>query len=133
MDTLIIQSYCTGRVMETSGDIALQFKDEGKDVGYFFIDVEDPFAPMPFGVWPFHAKKSRKVFPFKQILDDANIHFIEDVQQKTPRNKILNIIESSNFKSFEDIEHYTYDSMPLGLGVLSNFSSTLGEAYPNIL
>src|SRR3989338_5777341 len=104
MDTLIIQSYCMGRVMETSGDIALQFKDQGKNVGYFFVDVDDPFAPMPFGVWPFHAKKSRKVRPFKKILKDFKIHVIEDVQQKNPGNEIINLLERSNFKTLEDVE-----------------------------
>src|SRR3990167_680336 len=133
MDTLIIQSYCMGRVMETSGDIALQFKDQGKHVGYFFIDVDDPFSPMPFGIWPFHAKKNRKVRQFKKILKNFNIHVIDDVDQKTTKNEIFNFLERSNFKSLEDVEHFTYDSMPLGLGVLTELAGISKDAYPDVV
>ena len=122
-----------GRVMETSGDIALQFKDKGMEVGYFFVDVDDPFSPMPLGIWPFHAKKSRKVRPFKKILKDFNIHVIEDVQQKTPNNATFNLLERSNFKSLEDVEHFTYDSMPLGLGVLTELAGLSKDAYPDVV
>lgn len=133
MDALIIQSYCMGRVMETSGDIALQFKDAGKDVGFFFVDADDPFAPMPFGIWPFHAKKSRKVRPFKKILKNFNVCVIEDAQQKTPDNEIFNLLERSNFKSLEEVEHFTYDSMPLGLGVLTEIAGISKDAYPDVV
>lgn len=133
MDTLIIQSYCMGRVMETSGDIALQLKDKRKDVGYFFVDIDDPFSPMPFGIWPFHAKKSRKDRPFKKILKDFNVRVIEDIQQKTSKNEVLNLLECSNFKSLENVEHFTYDSMPLGLGVLTELAGISKDAYPDVV
>ena len=133
MDTLIIQSYCMGRVMETSGDIALQLKDQGKDVGYFFVNVDDPFAPMPCGIWPFHAKKSRKVKPFKKILKNFNVHVIEDAGEKTSANDIVALLERTNFKSLEDVENFTYDSMPLGLGVLTELVSISKDAYPDVI
>ncbi|OGT46367.1 MAG: hypothetical protein A3E82_04650 [Gammaproteobacteria bacterium RIFCSPHIGHO2_12_FULL_38_11] len=133
MDTLIIQSYCMGRVMETSGDIALQLKDKEKHVGYFFVDVDDPFSQMPFGIWPFHAKKSRKVRPFKKILKNFNIHIIEDVQQKTTNNTTFSLLERSNFTSLEEVEHFTYDSMPLGFGVLTELAGMTKDAYPDVV
>lgn len=133
MDSLIIQSYFMGRVMETSGDIALQFKDEGKNVGYYFLDVNDPFAPLPFGIWPFKAKKKRKVKPFKKILQDFNINFIEDMHKKSADCLISSIVENTKLDSLDDVENFTYDGMKLGVGVLADLSNQLKDAYPDVI
>lgn len=131
MDFLILHSYGWRPCMETAGEIALQFKSAGGEIGFYFLDIDDPFEPPPFSPPPFQAKKIRKVRQLKKILRASDI--ICPKLQAKPTRIVIPYDEINEIKSTHELSQFTYDGANLGSGVLSHVITILADPYPDLV
>lgn len=130
MDVLIIQADCWRPCMETAGEIALQFKSMEKQVGFYYLDVNDPFEAPPLGIPPFQAKKIRKVRQLKKILEKSGVVCPDLSSRITNLSRACNEIDK--ITNVDELSEFSYDEMNLGLGVLSHIITILADPYPDL-
>lgn len=125
MDFLIAHPY-VGSSLETAGDLALQLTEQGYEVGFIYIDVNDPADPLPWGIKPLTPKKQRKAKNIYRILRSRGINCIDITDFEYPDFYIPKLSSVDELKIFE------YKNYNIGRGVLSDLIVFSRDAYPDV-
>lgn len=131
IDSLIIQTYYWRPCMETAADLAMQLDAEGRSVFIHFIDADDPFEPVPFGIWPIHAKKIRKYKQLYSFLNKKGI--LSDFEEiKLDSSEFINLVAHTDISTIDQLIDFELMGAKIGRGVLSSLVTQTGNPYPEL-
>ena len=133
LDTLLIETFAYCPHLETSGEIAIKFKQDSLETGIVFIDVDNPDDYIP----KFRLLRNRqnRVKALFRVLNRFGIeNCLIEVPDKVLTNllfeKIQDEIESCN--NISSISQVKIGDLKISLGVVSSYVSYMKDPDPPI-
>lgn len=135
LDILLIETFAYCPHLETSGEIAIELKKNGLEVGIIFIDVDNPDDYIPKNKFLIRRSRQNRVKALFRVLgrfgiENCLIETPDEVLTSSLFEKIWNQVE--NCKDITSIKEIRIDDIKIGLGVASSYVSYMKDPEPHI-
>lgn len=130
MRYLIAESVALKPHLETAGEIALRFRDEGHQVAFCWLGDSLSWSDwhLPAGAWLLGCSLERRVRRFAGVLGSEGVSVLDCPSPDASRLATARKWAGAFRGDMEALKDYCLDSAPLGMGAASSLISLHGDS-----
>lgn len=130
MRYLIAESISLKPHLETGGEIALQKKEEGHEIGFAWLGYDLPWSDwgLPKFSQIIGCSLKRRVIKFKNVLAEQGVEVLPISSDKLEWMTLSHEWAYKFFGELKDLKEYSYQGALLGVGVASSLISYTGNS-----
>ncbi|PIP92414.1 MAG: hypothetical protein COW00_00805 [Bdellovibrio sp. CG12_big_fil_rev_8_21_14_0_65_39_13] len=133
MKILILETVALKPHLETSGEIAISYSENGHDVTWSWLGYQLPWTDwdIPLITKLFGSKLKKRIINFQLLLKTKNIS-IDQADEKSIKIDCKSFKHLNSFSgSLNDLKCFEINGVPIGIGVASSLISYFGDSNFN--